>query len=159
MAQPAIDAQGFLPFGETAAPATVADDLSVGVSPSAGRHPLQMETVLRLRVAGRDREVLLGSFIGWLCATVVGYSAACAHRIDGRLRVQLRAGEWELVLHAREGQPRAFQQQKWMNIGPPKKCGRGRRIASCAKSRRPVQPPWIPRRPIYLPRGDKHLRG
>ena len=115
VAQPAIDAQGFLLFGESSAPVTVADDLSVQVFRQVQDGiPLRMETVLRLRVAGRDREVLLGQFLlqGFV---PLALDTPLPARIepDGRLRVQLRAGEWELVLRARaEGQPLSFSPKK-----------------------------------------------
>ncbi|HNN86611.1 MAG TPA: hypothetical protein PKK14_03750 [Pseudomonadales bacterium] len=115
VAQPAIDAQSFLLFGENRAPATVADDLSVQVFRQVQDGiPLQMETVLRLRVAGRDREVLLGQFLldGFVPLSLETPLPARIEA-DGRLRVQLRAGEWELVLHARaEGQPTRFSSKK-----------------------------------------------
>ncbi|MEZ5494377.1 MAG: hypothetical protein R3E61_07280 [Pseudomonadales bacterium] len=115
VAQPGIDAQGFLLFGESSAPVTVADDLSVQVFRQVQDGiPLRMETVLRLRVAGRDREVLLGQFLlqGFV---PLALDTPLPARIepDGRLRVQLRAGEWELVLRARaEGQPLSFSPKK-----------------------------------------------
>jgi hypothetical protein len=64
--------------------------------------PLLLETRVQLRVSGRSREVVLGR------ALPAGFeplalSAALPLRLDpdGRLRAQLRAGSWDLVLLAR----------------------------------------------------------
>jgi hypothetical protein len=115
VAQPSIDAQGYLLFGENRAPVTVADTLAVQVFRQVQDGiPLQMETVLRLRVAGRDREVLLGQFLlDGFVPLALDTPLPARIEADGRLRVQLRAGEWELVLRARaEGQPASFSPKK-----------------------------------------------
>jgi hypothetical protein len=113
--QPSIDEQGGLLFGENSAPETVADSLSVQVFRQVQDDiPLQMDTVVRFRVAGRDREVLLGQLLldGFV---PLALDTPLPARIepDGRLRVQLRAGEWEVHLLARaEAQPLAFSSKK-----------------------------------------------
>lgn len=103
--QPSIDEQGGLLFGENSSTATeaVADSLSVQVFRALQDDiPLQMETVVRFRVAGRDRELLLGQLLldGFV---PLALDTPLPARIepDGRLRVQLRAGEWEVRLRAR----------------------------------------------------------
>ena len=113
VARPTVDAQGMLLFGESEGvrAETVADSLSVQVF----RHlqddiPLQLDTIVRFRVAGRDRELLLGQLLldGY---TPLAFDSPLPARIeaDGRLRIQLRAGEWQVRLHARaEGQPTTF---------------------------------------------------
>lgn len=121
VAQPAIDEQDFLLFGENSAPVTVADNLSVQVFRQVQDGiPLQMETVLRLRVAGRDREVLLGQFLlDGFVPLALDSPLPARIEADGRLRVQLRAGEWELVLHARAtGQPLRFSSKKLDDLWP-----------------------------------------
>lgn len=113
--QPALDAEGNLLLAENSAPATVADSLSVQVFRQVQDGiPLQMETVLRLHVAGRDREVVLGQFLldGFVPLSLTT-SLPARIEPDGRLRVQLRTGEWELVLRARaSGQPMSFASKK-----------------------------------------------
>lgn len=113
--QPSIDEQGGLLFGENSVPETVADSLSVQVFRQLQDDiPLQMETVVRFRVAGRDRELLLGQLLldGFL---PLALDTPLPARIepDGRLRVQLRAGEWEIRLRARaDAQPLTFSSKK-----------------------------------------------
>ena len=115
VAQPSIDDNGGLLFGENSAPETVADSLSVQVFRQLQDDiPLQMETVLRLRVAGRDRELLLGQLLldGFVPLALETQLPARIEQ-DGRLRVQLRAGAWEIHLRARaENQPLTFSSKK-----------------------------------------------
>jgi hypothetical protein len=112
---PSVDERGGLLFGENRAPETVADSLSVQVFRQLQDNiPLQMETVVRFRVAGRDRELVLGQLLldGWV---PLALDTPLPARIepDGRLRVQLRAGEWEVHLRARaEGQPTVLASKK-----------------------------------------------
>lgn len=119
--QPSIDEQGSVLFGESSAKQAVADSLAVQVFRQVQDGiPLQMETVLRLRVAGRDREVLLGQFLldGF---APLSLDTPLPARIepDGRLRVQLRAGEWALRLHARAvDQPLTFSSKKMDEAWP-----------------------------------------
>lgn len=87
--QPSVDEQGGLLFGENSAPETVADSLSVQVFRQLQDDiPLQMETVVRFRVAGRDRELLLGQLLldGFV---PLALDTPLPARIepDGRLRV------------------------------------------------------------------------
>jgi len=64
--------------------------------------PVTLESVLQLSVSGNDRELLLGR---WLPegAELLALQSDLPARIeaDGRLRVQARAGEWQLRLQAR----------------------------------------------------------
>ncbi len=64
--------------------------------------PMLLETQLRMAVAGRAREVLLGRALpdGFL---PIRLASALPARFepDGRLRVQLRPGNWVIHLHAR----------------------------------------------------------
>jgi hypothetical protein len=68
--------------------------------------PLQLDTRIELRVAGRSREALLGSALpaGFV---PMALDSPLPARIDpdGRLRVQLRPGNWTLTLHARHDGP------------------------------------------------------
>ncbi|HSC75492.1 MAG TPA: hypothetical protein VLB90_04555 [Pseudomonadales bacterium] len=107
VSQPSIDEQGGLLFGENnnSEPETVADSLSVQVFRELQDGiPLTMETVVRFRVAGRDRELLLGQLLldGFVPLALETPLPARVEE-DGRLRVQLRAGEWEVRLRARAG--------------------------------------------------------
>ena len=121
--QPSIDEQGGLLFGEnnSSAQETVADSLSVQVFRELQDDiPLQMETVVRFRVAGRDRELLLGQLLldGFV---PLALDTPLPARIepDGRLRVQLRAGEWEVRLRARaDAQPMTFASKKMDDSWP-----------------------------------------
>lgn len=121
--QPSIDEQGGLLFGENSnsVPETVADSLSVQVFREVQDNiPLQMETVVRFRVAGRDRELLLGQLLlDGFAPLALDTPLPARIEPDGRLRVQLRAGEWEVRLHARaEGQPMIFASKKMDDSWP-----------------------------------------
>jgi hypothetical protein len=64
--------------------------------------PRQLTTVLRLSVSGKARELLLGRFL-LKDLEPLHFESPLPARIedDGRLRIQARAGEWTLMLHAR----------------------------------------------------------
>ncbi len=64
--------------------------------------PLQLNTELRLAVAGKPREILLGQLLPDN-AEVMAFNSSLPARVeaDGRLRVQARAGEWRISLQAR----------------------------------------------------------
>ncbi len=68
--------------------------------------PLRLETRLQLNVAGRSREVLLGRALpdGFL---PLALSSPLPSRLDpdGRLRVQVRPGRWQIALDARHEGP------------------------------------------------------
>jgi hypothetical protein len=68
--------------------------------------PLQLDTRIELRVAGRSREALLGNALpeGFVPMTL---SSPLPARLDpdGRLRVQVRPGSWTLALQARHDGP------------------------------------------------------
>ena len=70
--------------------------------------PVRLVTRLRLRVAGDAREELLEQVLpeGFIPVSLEGELPARLEP-DGRLRVQVRAGRFELVLDAREAQPSA----------------------------------------------------
>ncbi|TLY54473.1 MAG: hypothetical protein E6K51_11190, partial [Gammaproteobacteria bacterium] len=70
--------------------------------------PLRLFTRLRLRVAGDAREELLEQTLpeGFIPVSLEGELPARLEP-DGRLRVQVRAGRFELVLDARQAQPAA----------------------------------------------------
>ena len=76
--------------------------------------PREIETVVRLSVAGKARELLLGRFL-LPDLEPLSFTSPLPARIedDGRLRVQARAGEWEIVLHARlNGDGNRFAMQR-----------------------------------------------
>lgn len=64
--------------------------------------PATLETRLRLEVSGRPREEVLGPALpaGFAPVSLAGEVAALLEG-DGRLRVQVRPGSWEVVLQAR----------------------------------------------------------
>ncbi len=63
--------------------------------------PLQLRTQIELTVSGKSREVTLGSALprGWTLATVQS-PVPVAVDDAGRVRVQVRAGKWNIQLHA-----------------------------------------------------------
>lgn len=64
--------------------------------------PLQLETRLLLRVSGRPREAAFGPlFAPGFVPLGVGGSLPARLEPDGRLRVQLRPGDWTIVVQAR----------------------------------------------------------
>lgn len=72
--------------------------------------PLYLHTELHLTVTGTAREVLVGRLLPAASETI-GLESPLPARIetDGRLRVQLRPGEWRLVLDSRyTGAPERF---------------------------------------------------
>ncbi|MEK7858096.1 MAG: hypothetical protein AAB320_03060 [Elusimicrobiota bacterium] len=64
--------------------------------------PLQLATQIQLKVSGKNREVLLGKALpaGFVAMSLTGPLPARLDP-DGRLRVQARAGTWDLSLVAR----------------------------------------------------------
>ncbi len=70
--------------------------------------PLRLVTRLRLRVAGDAREELLARLLpeGFIPVSLEGEPPARLEP-DGRLRVQVRTGRFELALDARQAQPSA----------------------------------------------------
>lgn len=68
--------------------------------------PLTLTTRLDLRVAGRSREVLLGHALpAGFVPLALGSPLPARLEPDGRLRVQVRPGNWSLVLTARSDGP------------------------------------------------------
>ncbi len=64
--------------------------------------PLQLNTELRLAVAGKPREIVLGQFLPGN-TEAMEFTSPLPARIetDGRLRLQARAGQWRISLRAR----------------------------------------------------------
>lgn len=87
-------------------PATVQDTLQLRVYQRLQDGiPLQLETVLKLTATGSAREVLLGApLLPDFVPTAMQSKLAARLDETGQLRVQLRAGEWELRLHSRARQ-------------------------------------------------------
>ncbi|HQQ62073.1 MAG TPA: hypothetical protein PLF22_00720 [Pseudomonadales bacterium] len=131
VANPSVDGAGQLLFGDAPAgnappPDVVADALTVQVFRRLiDDIPVQLETVVRLQVAGRDREVLLGQFLPDGMQPLSLESPLPARiEPDGRLRVQLRAGSGEVRLLARaerqstKEQPTAFSMKRMDDVWP-----------------------------------------
>jgi len=92
-----------LTLGEAAAAQRVADALSLRVFRRlADGMPPRLETQLQLNVTGSARELMLGPVLpkGFV-ATSLGGELPARLENDGRLRVQLRPGQWTLTLGAR----------------------------------------------------------
>lgn len=76
--------------------------------------PLRMETRVKLAVSGKDREIVLGRLL-LEGSHIMRLESPLPARIEanGDLRIQVRAGEWSLVLWSRSaGQPTQFTRQK-----------------------------------------------
>ncbi len=112
-----LDEQGFLLLGKTTTAPTDADADSLKVQVFRKLDdgiPIEMNTELRLAVAGHDREITLGQFLldG---SQVINFDSPLPARIeaDGQLRMQVRAGQWTVHLRSRfEGQPLRFASKK-----------------------------------------------
>ncbi len=64
--------------------------------------PLGLDTILRLVVSGKPRELILGRFLPADSKATLFDSALPARiETDGNLRIQVRAGSWQVRLHAR----------------------------------------------------------
>lgn len=65
--------------------------------------PVKLETQLRLTVAGQDRELSLGRFLE-AGGTPIWFESPLPARLedDGRLRIQVRAGQWNISLLTRQ---------------------------------------------------------
>jgi hypothetical protein len=126
VANPSVDGAGQLLFGDAPTgneppPDVVADALTVQVFRRLiDDIPVQLETVVRMQVAGHDREVLLGQFLpdGMQPLSLTSPLPARIEP-DGRLRVQVRAGSGEVRLLARaDGQPTAFSMKRMDDVWP-----------------------------------------
>lgn len=93
-----------LTLGEATASARAADALSIRVYRRLQDGlPAMLETQLQLNVAGSPREQLLGPALpAGFVATALAGELPARLEADGRLRVQLRPGEWTLTLQARD---------------------------------------------------------
>jgi len=92
-----------LTLGEAAAAQRAADTLSVRVFRRlADGMPPKLETHLEINVTGSARELLLGPALpaGFVATSLDGDLPARLEN-DGRLRIQLRPGQWELNVGAR----------------------------------------------------------
>lgn len=108
-----------LTLGEAAAAARAADALSLRVYRRlADGLPPTLETRLQINVAGTAREQLLGPALphGFV-ATALSGDLPARLESDGRLRVQLRPGQWTITLDARATAPLAGV--KWKPPGAP----------------------------------------
>ncbi|HET7222752.1 MAG TPA: hypothetical protein VFI81_06120, partial [Rhodanobacteraceae bacterium] len=108
IAQPERDGDS-ITLGPAAERQRQADALSLRVFRRLGDGaPPILETTIRLHVAGSAREQLLGPVLpqGFVATALDGDLPARLDP-DGRLRVQLRPGDWSLDLHARDTAPLA----------------------------------------------------
>ncbi|MGA0586889.1 hypothetical protein ACO2Q2_07145 [Dyella sp. KRB-257] len=98
-----------LTLGEAAAAARAADALSLRVYRRlADGLPPTLQTRLQLNVAGTAREQLLGPALpAGFVATALSGDLPARLESDGRLRVQLRPGQWTITLDARATTPLA----------------------------------------------------
>lgn len=98
-----------LTLGEAAAAARAADALSLRVYRQlADGLPPTLETRLQINVAGTAREQLLGPALpAGFVATALSGDLPARLESDGRLRVQLRPGQWTITLDARATAPLA----------------------------------------------------
>lgn len=104
---PERDAQGRLWLQRREPPGDTRDQLGLIVHRLLDDDvPLQLDTRLRLEVSGKAREVLLGP------ALPAGFVAMALHaplpariEADGRLRVQVRPGRWDVQIAARRDTP------------------------------------------------------
>ncbi|HET6430953.1 hypothetical protein [Dyella sp.] len=108
-----------LTLGEAAAAARAADALSLRVYRQlVDGLPPTLETRLQLNVAGTAREQLLGPALpNGFVATALSGDLPARLESDGRLRVQLRPGQWEIVLDARATAP--LKDVTWTPPGAP----------------------------------------
>ena len=106
VAQPGRDGD-WLTLGQAAARQREADALDLRVFRKLGDGaPPMLETQLKLHVSGSAREQLLGPVLpqGFVATALAGGLPA-RFDPDGRLRVQLRPGDWTLALDARGTAP------------------------------------------------------
>lgn len=98
-----------LTLGEAAAAARAADALSLRVYRQlVDGLPPTLETRLQINVAGTAREQLLGPALpAGFVATALSGDLPARLESDGRLRVQLRPGQWTITLDARATAPLA----------------------------------------------------
>ncbi|MBQ0719797.1 MAG: hypothetical protein KBT88_14985 [Gammaproteobacteria bacterium] len=82
--------------------------------------PMQLETELRLSIAGKPREITLGQLLP-ANAEALSFDSPLPARIepDGRLKIQARAGQWVIRLRARYlDQTRQFTMKKMDKAWP-----------------------------------------
>ncbi len=98
-----------LTLGEAASAQRAADALSLRVYRRLGDGlPATLETQLQFDVAGSAREQVLGPVLpAGFVATALGGELPARLENDGRLRVQLRPGQWTLTVQARSVAPLA----------------------------------------------------
>ena len=118
VARPRRDAEGALWLREASAdgPAAAVEnrvDIEVARRFQDGVPP-RLQTLVTLRASGEAREEILGVALpeGWL-ATAIGSPLPARLDPDGRMRVQLRPGDWTILVAARMGPTTA-------RLAPPK---------------------------------------
>ncbi len=69
--------------------------------------PLKVDTFLQLDVSGTPREIILGPVMSMDQSVPVSLSSSLPARLepDGRLRIQVRPGQWNLTLSTRQNGP------------------------------------------------------
>jgi len=104
---PHRDAEGRLWLQQSGGAAEAMDRLDVQVHRRADDDiPFLLETRVELQVSGRNREVLLGPVLpAGFVAQQFAHSLPARLEPDGRLRVQIRAGGFSLVLVGRADAP------------------------------------------------------
>lgn len=104
---PHRDAEGRLWLQQAGGAAEAMDRLEVQVHRRADDDiPFLLETRIELQVAGRNREVLLGPALpAGFVAQQFAHSLPARLEPDGRLRVQIRAGGFSLILVGRSDAP------------------------------------------------------
>ncbi|MGI9285303.1 MAG: hypothetical protein ACR2P1_07935, partial [Pseudomonadales bacterium] len=125
VAVPNIDSKGTLWLRSNAKAAQTTDDKSLPTRVQVFRKlidsvPLRLETELRLRVSGAGRELQLGRALpeGFELMSVDSPLPARLEK-DGRLRVQVRQGSWNIKLVARNvGQNNSFTVARMDEIWP-----------------------------------------
>lgn len=117
-AKATIDLQGRLWLRDQktkTSPKTLEDTLQLAVFRSLNDAiPMQLDTELRLSVAGKPREITLGQLLPNNAETL-HFESPLPARIepDGRLKIQARAGQWVLRLRARYlDQPSQFTMRR-----------------------------------------------
>lgn len=106
---PVRDEQGRLWLQKASGPGASESHLEVAVHRQViDEVPLLLITQVQLRVSGKNRETLLGRALppGFVPMSLEGPLPAKIER-DGRLRVQVRAGTWDIQIGARHEGPAA----------------------------------------------------
>lgn len=99
--------------------------------------PAVVTTQLQLAVSGKNREVVIGpALLPGFTATWLQSPLPVRLEADGRLRVQLRPGDWTVNLGARSpGRSKRSPNPRWRRRGPTRPCGPSPRTTSCGRRR------------------------